>query len=264
MLKDLKNSEEYCSVYLFNEEDYETFSKENIHSKDVDINRRRNVVKSKLVDIHSQIGGIVENLGLNPHWSKRNITALPYITPRTEGTGLNWIGLRYGRDKGTVKLMTADLPKVSDEDQEFSFLKFQCIQVGISYEGLGISLFHSNPSNSFDRGYLHDKLKTDTDLQNVIIREINNLKGYGIKWYTGNHIFNIDLEDAIKFIEFYDKYDEYNTYSFAEIIIPRWDSRLKKNEINNTVIDYVDLLTPLYETIKWKPNNYIHEKETSK
>lgn len=254
MLKDLKNNEEYCSVYLFNEEDYETFSKENIHSKDVEINRRRNVVKSKLVDIHSQIGGVIENLGLNPHWSKRNITALPYITPRTEGTGLNWIGLRYGRDKGTVKAMTADLPKVSDEDQEFSFLKFQCIQVGISYEGLEISLFHSSPSNSFDRGYLHDKLKTDTDLQNVIIREINNLKGYGIKWYTGEHCFDIDNEKAEDFIKFYESKDEYGTYSFAEILIPRWDRRLCREQICNTIVDYVDLFSNLYEDTKWKPN----------
>lgn len=262
MLKDIKNSD----LYLFNEKDYETFSQENLHSKDIEINNRRNRVRTKLIDLHLDIEDEIKKLNLNPHWNKRNITALPYITPRTEGTGVNWIGLRYGRDKKTIKDMTADIPKVSDEDQEFSFLKFQCIQVGIDYEGMGISLFHSNPSNSFDRGYLHDKLKTDTKLKSKVIEEISKLKGYGIKWYTGNHIFNIDLEDAIKFIEFYDKYDEYNTYSFAEIIIPRWDSRLKKSEINNTVIDYVDLLTPLYETIKWKPNiyNYIHEKETSK
>lgn len=250
MLKDFKNSD----MYLFNEEDYETFSNENLHSKDVEINNRRNMVRAKLIDIHLDIEDVIKNLDLNPHWNKRNITALPYITPRTETTGVNWIGLRYGRDKKTIKSMTADLPKVSDEDQEFSFLKFQCIQVGISYEGMGISLFHSNPSNSFDRGYLHDNLKNDLKLQDKIIQEINKLKGYGIKWYTGEHCFDIDKEESNKFIEFYDKYDEYNTYSFAEIVIPRWDARLKKDVINNTVTDYVDLLTSLYEVTMWKSN----------
>lgn len=250
MLKDLKSNNEY----LFTEEDYETFSQENLHSKDVEINKRRSTIRSKLIDIHSEVENVIRNLGLNPHWSKRNITALPYITPRTESTGVNWIGLRYGRDKRTIKLMTADLPKVSDEDQEFSFLKFQCIQVGISYEGLEISLFHSNPSNSFDRGYLHDKLKTDTELQNKVIEEIKSLKGYGIKWYTGQHCFDIDNERAEDFINFYDSKDEYNTYSFAEVLIPRWDRRLCKDQIYNTIMDYVDLFSELYEYTKWQPN----------
>lgn len=246
MIKDISREE-----YLFTEEEFNILSEETamLTNENDEVRILRKSIQQKLLDINAQILPMISKhkLDIHNHRVPRNITSQPFPYPRNYWK-VNWICVRYGRSPRDIKLLNLD--SVAGEDDEFGFLKFQCFQVDVLYTGVEVSIFHSLPNNSFDRGYVHSKID-DTEFKQKLIDVINNIKGYGFKWYAGDACFDFDTNKAEDFIDFYKKNDTYHKYSSITLAIPRWDKRLLKDHIAENIFEIIDQLYPLFQLMKW-------------
>ena len=236
--------------YLFTEEDYDVFDPELIRCTDLEINRKRNIVKSKLIKLHNEIYlTIHKEYKVDKHYNDKYITSLPYCNQHNNWE-VHWLGLRYGQDGKIVKEMDKD---IADNDPLRGFLMYQCYQINVTNKAFEISIYHSTPRNTYDRGYVHSKID-DKEYQQKLIDAINKLKGHGFIYYAGEGKFNIDQEEAENFIKFYNKYDLYGTYSSCIVAIPVKSRLLLKENIVTTCIDYIDLLSELFNVMRWVKN----------
>lgn len=249
MIKDISRDE-----YLFSEEEYDILSKDTCKLTNED-NHARNMrlsIQRKLLDLNSQILPMIKEhkLDIHNHRIPRNVTSQPYPNPRNYWS-VDWICVRYGRDARDIRLLNLDA--IPGEDEEFGFLKFQCMQVTVVEQGVEVVLFHSIPTNSFDRGYVHNNIDNE-EYRQKLIELVKKLQGYGFVWYAGDDKFEFDTHKSEEFIDFYKNSDRYHTYSYLCKQIPRWDERLLKKNIAQASFEIMDQMYELFQHMKWPMN----------
>lgn len=245
--------------FYFTKENYDVFFKDNISLNTNDLQKGRLVVQDKLLKLHKKLLPEIQKRGYNihPHYIPKCITSLPY--PHLHNNfKLNWIGLRYGQDPAIInslKLSEVFSDKSDESYNDYGFLKFECFQVNVVYEGIVIGIFHSNPEDSFDRGYLKEHLVEDRDtiLENHIVNNLVDLRFLNLQWNCNGQQFDLDKDNPQHFADFYSK-NGLKGYSTCTILIPRWDIRILESNLVQTIMYYIDLLYPLFDTIRWKSN----------
>lgn len=239
--------------YIFNNDDFDTFKNENRFRTDTEIGARRKSVQNKLKHIHEelQIKLLQNNFNISRHYSKKNLTALPYINITTpKDAGINWLGIRYGVSESEAKKQ--GLP-MTGKDKISGFLDHQCIQINITADCIEIGLVHATKNGTFDNAYIKKRLENnDKILEKEIVKEIRNMYGYGLKWHIGDKCFDIDKDDPNEFIDFYIKNDYAQLYSICSIEIPKFDIRVTKENFINTSLFYIGALYPMYLTLSYK------------
>ena len=250
--KEINNMEQDLTNFYFIDDEYNILSSDYMYKNNYEdkyVKDNRDSIKQKLLDLNTEILSQIkkDKLDLHNHFNTKNIISLTYPCPRNKDK-VDWIGVRYGVSKRTISLING--PEKFDEHSDFGFLKFGCLQISISSTGVQVQLVHSIPNDSFDRGYLHDNLMKDTQLQNNIIESLKPLKGLGFKWYFGNECVKLDDYEPEEFINLYNTKDQFHTYSMLTLEIPKTDERLLESNIHN-LYKYIKLLYPLYNTLKF-------------
>lgn len=253
------------SRYLFTNEQYSILEGSSIFkdNSESSIRTLRQQIKESLLDVCTQVEEQLhkENIDLNTHWIDKNKVSLTYPCPRNYNK-VDWIGVRFGRSVSEIKTINKYINLDSDSDNDYGFLKFQNIQVNVRPYGLEIGLYHSIPQNTFDRGYVHNKLDIkDKEFINKLNDIGQQLSDYGFIWCfntldisQGTHPYRFDKNTNLS--DEYSKWDCNNTYSLCHITIPIKDIRLLEDNIKDTILFYIKALLPLYNITKWTiPNN---------
>jgi hypothetical protein len=253
--------------YFFKEEDYEVFNKDNAIRRDSETNRKRDIVKNKLLEMNNDIKlDIIRRFNLHNHYREGNIISPVNARPNPEFSHnrLEWLGIRYGRPKVEIELLNV-LNNDRDRDDIFGFQKYTCFQINLSYENVTpffeVGIFHAVPNGAVDRMYLTEFLLSNNELNIKIIEELNKLKGQGLSWTAyyerTNETFEFDIDDRdpSEFKKWYLDNVIDGRYSSILFKIPPEDSRIKtKEEIESLIFSAFELLNPLYDLIIWKPN----------
>ena len=263
------------SNLYFNDEEFDIFAEQYQKQRTHYTETIRKEVQTKLLDLNKEIlNGIrLDNLQLFNHMNTNNITSLTFPCCYNKGK-VNWLGVRYGKHPADIK----DLNKIvepynttrSSNDPKYTFQKHACMQVNVGYSGVDIGIFHTVPDGAVDRLYLHEHIKNnDTKLLTEIENELDNLKGYGFEWNIWDttlentelpqfggvnypeKIYKFDTENTESFLSWYDKNDKAGCYSSMLVHFPRYDTRIDKDNIVNTVLAIFNQLYPLYKLLSW-------------
>ena len=245
------------SDYYFRYEDYETLFDRNIRKKGVEINRKREIVKKKLLYIHEKIYKEILKLGLECHKNKEHITS-QIVLNQFNNYKVDWIGVRYGKKESEIESLN-DRNHFSKD--VWGFQKHACMQFALGQNGFFISLFFAVKNDAVDRAHLHDTLALRDKngiLAKSIISEVRKLQGLGLRWYFIDDqcmpYFDFDNNNPEGFIEFFKREDRDGRYSFLTYKYSVNDERIKSLEsIGNEIIRMVKLLLHLYNLMVWKP-----------
>ena len=235
----------------FKYQDYETLFSRNQPLNNIIINKKRKRIKEKILNIHNKVYPSLSKENIYCHWRSENITSL--IRPCEFNFGrVNWIGVRYGKSKFEIDQLNIGAYK----NEELGFQKHACLQFCITPNGFEINLFHTVRRDGVDRSYLHEKIN---EIKSEIIKELDNLKGQGLKWIIyddinkKSYIFDIDSDISSDFIDFYKKYDNEGRESSLVYYLKPNDNRLKDiNSISDVIIEKIKLLLPLYNLISFR------------
>lgn len=239
--------------YIFDNSDFETFKGENKFKTDTEINARRKIVQDKLKKIHEQlhIKLLANKINLSEHYSKKNLTSLPYnniTTPRD--TGVDWLGIRYGISESEAKKQGVD---ITGKNKISGFLEHQCMQINVAEDCVEIGLYHSTKNGTFDDAYIRKRLaNNDKALEEEIIDAIKKMYGCGLVWHIGEKRFEIDNNNPSDFIEFYKNNDYPGLYSKCTVEIPKFDIRITEENFVDTCLFYISKLYPMYLTLSYK------------
>ncbi len=250
--KDAFDEEKYdIDDYYFNFSDYELFFDRNIKKGDSNIINSRSNVREKLLNINDNIYHIIKNLNLNHH--PRNANIVSSIEPNQFNKyQVDWLGVRYGKTEDEIKILNKDAHKKYVRKEEgFGFQKHACIQYSISQSGFSVNLFHSVHNGAIDRYFMKDKM-IDNNFMEALNLELENLKGYGFIWYIDDKKFDIDSSDIREFKDFYN-YDDEGKISILSKSFNPDDIRLRNlDSISNLVVEYVEMLNPLYNLVSYR------------
>lgn len=238
---------------FFNFQDYETFFPKYQYQDGPIINKRRDTVRKKLLELNKHLKSQVKQYNLHNHWaSGRSPEFITSQIVRSEynHNRLSWICVRYGKHKKNAII------EGSPAERYESFIKHACMQVSIVGDGVQVGLFHATANKAIDRNHLHnniDKLKDD------INREIVKLRGEGLVWHIYDpdsdksvQKFKIDDEDPNSFVDFYKSYDRDGYESFCIYHMNPNDNHLiTKESIIWVAKDKISKLHPLYKLITW-------------
>jgi HKD family nuclease len=238
--------------YFFKFHHYETFFPKYQYLDGPIINQRRDVIRKKLYEINRDLKNELQPLNLHNHWA--SVKKPEYITSKIDRSDYNhnrlsWICVRYGKHK-------KDAIIEGGAERYESFIKHACMQLSIVSDGMQIGLFHATANKAIDRDYLH---KNINKLKHDISSEISMLKGEGLVWHIYDpksdksiKKFNIDQEDAEKFVDFYRLYDKEGYESFCIYHMYPNDYRLEtKESIIRVATKKITKLHPLYKLITW-------------
>jgi HKD family nuclease len=246
----------------FSFEDYETLFPKFQHSGTTEVMNRRKTIQYKMLKVHNILEPKLKQLNLNRHWSKKHITSL--LNPSWYNHGrVSWIGIRYGKQRKEVQFLNTvynyrDKQLMGDDDGYGNFQKHACMQFSFLQEGVSVGLFHAVANGAIDRYHLEENIDK---LDKVIVKHIEILKGEGFTWsiYDGKNDkvikdFQIDKEDAAKFIDFYKKHDSEGLESFCTYHVLPDDPRLRdEHTIADLIFEKILVLKPIYDTIVFRP-----------
>lgn len=249
--------------YIFTAEDFDTFKEEYQKSIHPDIMNRRKVVGEKLLDISNELLPLLRSRGyiLDTHPKSGHTLSWDRPLPYNHGI-VNWRGVRFGRTAPELEILNYGLGNNGyDNRKKIGFQKYTCFQVNIEEYGVDAGLFHAVPYESIDRMNVRQYLQSSQEFKDKLVDALNKIRGYGFVWSisplpgeTEDHNFYFDFQDASEFPNYYLKYDQEGTYSSLLYRFPRWDRRILKDNFVNSCLDIFDLLYPIYEVIKWVPN----------
>lgn len=267
-LNDSFQRDEYdLTDFFFTYEDYETLFRRNEQLKTNALKQRREEIRVKLLSIDRMLRKYTNKLDLYPHWNPHNITSSiePNIFNRHR---VSWLGIRYGKTEGEVKLLNTDLPKTWDryesskgKNEQLGFQKHSCIQFCLVPHGFEVILFHAVANEAIDRGYVHDLIDNNKRAElKRIIRAVDKLKGKGFTWYISDPNkrepvaeFNLDAENPEDFISFYKKNDKEGYTSVCQFAIkPDYPILKDKKEIARLVLRKIKELLPLYRAVAFR------------
>ncbi|SFA86417.1 MULTISPECIES: phospholipase D family protein [unclassified Bacillus (in: firmicutes)] len=252
--KDLFKESDYdLDGWFFNYQDYETLFPKHQYQDGPIINRRRDNVRKKLLEINNHLKNNVKQYNLHNHWaSGRNPEFITSQIIRSDynHNRLSWICVRYGKDKKNAIL------KGSPAERYESFIKHACIQVSLVGDGVQVGLFHATANGAIDRDYLKRNIER---LKEKIIYEVTKLNGEKFVWHvfdpkTDKSIksFSFDYEDPNEFIEFYKKYDDEGFESFCIFHMnPNDQNLMTKDSIVRIASHKIEKLYSLYKLITW-------------
>lgn len=230
--------------------------------------QRRHNVQRKLhnINVHLIPKLHKENIDVDLHPSVLKNSRLEFTwdrpVPYNHGK-VNWMGTRYGR-KSEVEAFGYNLDGFSYRDKrdidKIGFQKFTVFQIGIYDSGVNCGIFHAVPNDSIDRQRMRS-LIIDNNWADGLVNILRNLNGHGLVWSISpkyneqdgdcERKFYFDYQEPEEFVKFYKDYDTDGSYSSLMVWIPKWDSRLLKENFENSCIEIFKLLYPLYEYIKW-------------
>ena len=262
----MKNS----SIFYFTDGEYNIFAREYIYQRTSYLEGVRKNIQQKLLDLNKEVlvGLQAKKLELFNHSNSKNITSLIFPC-QYNGGRVNWLGVRYGKHPADIR----DLNKLvggSDTDPQYAFQKHACMQVNVGYNGIDIGIFHAVPKDAVDRMYLHDHMdNNDIELVEKINSELAKLKGYGYVWNIwdtslesvdlpdfrwvniSEKVYRFDNENDQDFISWYSSNDKVDCYSSMLVHFPRYDKRISRENIVDTVVTIFEQLYPLYKLISW-------------
>ncbi|EEK91912.1 hypothetical protein bcere0012_51170 [Bacillus cereus BDRD-ST24] len=240
--------------YFLNFRDYETFFPKHQYQDGPIINKRRDVVRKKLLVLNNQLKNELKQYNLYNHWASNRrpefITS-QIIRSDYNHNRLSWICLRYGKHKKDAII------EGSSAERYESFIKHACMQISVVGDGVQIGLFHATANGAIDRDYLKRHIDT---LKDKIRQKITNLKGEKFVWYIYDpksdksiYSFDIDREDPNNFVEFYKSYDEEGYESFCIFHMNPNDIKLMTQDSLVQVVKHkIAKLYPLYRLITWR------------
>jgi hypothetical protein len=267
MIKDIDD-------YYFTDEEYDIFAEkyQNANSKyERDI---RKEVQTKMLDLNTDILKEISKrkMELYNHSNPKNTTSLIFPCQYNRGK-VNWVGVRYGKHPKDIKELNKTVilnRSARDDDPKYAFQKHACMQIDISYNGIDMGIFHAVPQGAIDRSYLHDHINNeDTELLTKIREELSKLKGFGYEWniwdtnlegvelpdFGGPNnpekVYYFDNENNEDFISWYSKNDREGCYSSMLVHFPRYDERIKTDNIVDTSMKIFEQIYPLYKLISW-------------
>lgn len=254
--------------YLFNNEDFSTFEEKYWSSISPEIMKRRHNVQQKLHDINVRFLPKLHmnsiDVDLHPSVLKNPRLEFSWDRPVPYNHGkVNWMGTRYGR-KSEVDAFGYSQDGFSYRDKKdvdkIGFQKFTVFQIGVYSHGINCGIFHAVPNDSIDRQRMRS-LITDKNWADGLVELLRNLEGHGLVWSVSpknngqsddiERRFEFDYNNPYDFIQFYKDYDTDGSYSSLMMWIPKWDSRLLKDNFENTCMEIFELLYPIYKYIKW-------------
>ncbi len=252
----IDNDPKYNKIenFYFNKEDYETFEKYNVNENNSNIRYKRKIIQQKLLDINNDIKDEIKKYNLYNHWNPDNITSsiIPNIF---NNYAVNWIGIRYGRNKEEIDSLNVNLS--SKDDSKLGFQKYSCLQFNLTLTCFEVGIYHAVTHDAVDRMIMREKLeKNNVYFKNRLLEELQKLKGNNLNWNIWSKvdekekIFSIDTEDINNFIQFYLDNDIDGCSSSIMFQIAPNDQRLKnKEEIEKLILEKIKILIPLYKII---------------
>lgn len=254
--------------YIFTEEDYNTFKEEYWKSIHPDIMNRRHKIQQKLHKLNLNLLPKLHqrkiDVELHPSYNKNSRLEFSWDRPTLYNHGqVDWIGTRYGRktDIEDLGYSKDSFSKDESDINKIGFQKFTVFQVSIMQYGVHVGMFHAVPRDSIDR-YLMRQFIYDEKWANGLVDLMKNLEGHNLVWSISpknngesddcEHNFYFDFQKPEDFIQFYKDYDTEGSYSSLMIRFSKWDSKLLKENFENTCLETFELLYPIYDYIKWK------------
>lgn len=244
------------NTFYFTDEEYDVFKLEKQNSISKETRDIRDSVKEKLLKLDKELSRFIVKNGydLHTHYNPQNTVSS--TRPNVFNKGMvNWLGIRYGKSEPAIKALNEFAESKADKS---GFQKYACLQLDIVDTGVDIGIYFAVPHDSIDRMIVHQYLDNDQDGEYTekLIKCISTLKGYGYKWSVSykevenykevwkEAVFDIDSNDAEKFIEFFNKYDREGAYSSMLQHYPRYDDRIKSDKI---VLECEKIFSQLYE-----------------
>ena len=239
--------------YYFTDSDFDTFKDEYWNKNTRELREKRLIVQEKLLDINKDLLPLLRKNGLNlsNHYKDEFITSLTYPCNYNHFC-VNWIGVRYGRGKKELKALNYNCREL--EEHIRGYQKYACLQVNIVSDGVDVGIYHAVPNESVDRGYVHEQIGANPDYVAKLIEEIKKIQGLGFEWRVGNEVFDFDNQEAEDFIKFYETYDIPGTHSSLLYHFPKWDERIKEENMIESFYKKINQLYDLYQILIWKPD----------
>lgn len=263
MIKDINE-------FYFTDDEYDIFAEKYQDQRTHYLEHARKDIQNKLLELNKEILKELpkRNIQVYNHSNSKNITSLTFPCWWNKGK-VNWLGVRYGKSPKAIKELN-NLIGRGYNDPDYAFHKHACLQVNLDYKGIDIGIFHAVPDGAIDRQYLHDLIdNNNTQLLSAIQTEIDKLVGYGYEWniwdtniekdklpdFGGDNdpekTYIFDNENKQNFFAWYIKNDRPGCYSSMLAHFPRYDSRINKANLVNTILDIFEQLYPIYKLISW-------------
>ena len=241
--------------YFFTYRDYEAFFIRNQRRSDIEIDKRRKDIQSKMLLLHKKIYPEARKLGVECHWNPDHITSMTRPCEFNKFK-VAWMGVRYGKKKKEIDLLNQCLEQ-RDRDEIKGFQKHGCLQFCIVPGGFEVNLFLAVRHDAVDRMHIKDRMP---QLRQSITEEIRKLQGHHMTWEICNEglseydSFDIDNEEPEDFCDFLKK-DHDGCESYLRLFFEADDEILKTSDtIADAVVYYFELLAPLYNAMVWRPS----------